>query len=557
MSPHDTWTFHLIDSLEKVFVDTAPRVMDPGIPLSVFVGETASFQLAYRPPEGPRGRPEPITVAVDPDSAPYVTVSRVDLVPVSFPAFDGHDAGYLRDLPGLYPDVLVPLADGRVRPLCRSWQALWFDLRIDDPALAGRRRVGITVTAESGAELFHGEIDITVHPYALPELDIVSTHWLHADGLAHYYGVEVFGDEHWRILERFIGKAAEMGATSVLTPTWTPPLDTAVGHYRLPTQLVDIIETEAGYEFGFAKLARWIEICRRQGIRGLEIAHLFTQWGAEATPAIYVHTPRGTERRFGWDVPATDPAYRALLEHLLPALRSFLAEHWRDGSVIFHVSDEPNADMLPTYAAAKKVVADLLDGCLVVDALSHYELVEAGVVDVPVVATNAVHPFLEAGQDPLWVYYCVSQHRDVANRFIAMPSLRNRVLGHQLFAFRAAGFLHWGFNFYNTQYSYEPIDPFRDPCAGGAFPGGDPFIVYPGRGGQPWESVRFRVFAQAMADHRALQLLRDLTDFDTAREFVDCGGTLAFDHFPYDPTHYLRVRERVNQRIVAELAHRS
>lgn len=553
MDARSEWSFRLVDSLEKVFVDEAPRAMDPTIPLSVFVGETASFQLAYLPPYKEGGRPEELTVTVDPESAPFVSISLVELVPATFLAFDGHDDGYLRDLPGLYPDLLVPLADGRVQPTVRSWRSVWFDLRIDDPAHAGQRSIGVTVAGAGGATLFEGRVEVTVHPYVLPPLDIVSTHWLHADGLAQYYDVDVFGEEHWRILEQFIAKLAEMGATSVLTPTWTPPLDTAVGHYRLPTQLIDITETDAGYEFRFDKVQRWLDLCRRHGILTLEIAHLFTQWGAKATPAIYVRTDADLVRKFGWDVPATDPSYRALLERLLPALHDFLARRWSDGKVIFHISDEPRDEMLETYAAAKNVVADLLKDCLVVDALSHYELVQAGAVEVPVVATNAVRPFLEAGQDPLWVYYCVGQNKDVANRFIGLPSLRNRVLGHQLFAFRAAGFLHWGFNFYNAQFSKHPIDPFKDTCAGDAFPAGDPFIVYPGTDGQPWESIRFRVFAQAMADHRALQFLRDLTDFETARAFVDQNGTLAFDHFTYDPNHYLRTRERINDRIIAEL----
>lgn len=551
MGARTEWSFRLVDGLEKVFVDEAPRAMDPSLPWSVFLGETASFQLAYLPPTNSR---EGLTIQVDADSAPLVTISEVELVPATFLAVEGHDDGYVRDEPGLYPDLLVPLDDGRVRPTFGSWRSVWFDVRVDDPANAGPRTVTVTVTGDSGTTLFEGDVRLTVHPHALPPLDIVNTHWLHVDGIAQYYGVQAFGEEHWRGVEAFIAKAAEMDVTSVLTPTWTPPLDTAVGHYRLATQLIDITENADGYTFGFDKLQRWLEICRRSDVHCLEIAHLFTQWGAKATPAIYVHTDGGLVRKFGWDVPATDPSYRALMEQLLPALRSFLDERWSDGKVLFHISDEPTEANLETYQAAKNVVADLLEGCVVVDALSHYDLVESGAVDLPVVATNAVRPFLDAGQNPLWVYYCVSQNRDVANRFIGMPSLRNRVLGHQLFAFRAAGFLHWGFNFYNAQFSLGQIDPFRDTCSGGGFPAGDPFIVYPGPDGRPLESIRFRVFAQAMADHRALQLLRELTDFDTARALIDQDKTLAFDRFTYDPTHYLTARERVNERILAALA---
>ena len=173
-------------------------------------------------------------------------------------------------------------------------------------------------------------------------------------------------------------------------------------------------------------------------------------------------------------------------------------------------------------------------------------------VQTPIVATDHVQPFLDAGMSP-WVYYCVSQNRDVANRFVAMPSLRNRVLGRQLFVAGAPGFLHWGFNFWMTQESRAHLNPFLDTCAGGAFPAGDAFVVYPGPDGTLWPSIRHRVFTQGMDDHRALQLLRDLTDTATARSLVDQDGTLRYDRFSYDPEHYLRSRRAVDERILDEI----
>src|SRR5699024_12703696 len=97
----------------------------------------------------------------------------------------------------------------------------------------------------------------------------------------------------------------------------------------------------------------------------------------------------------------------------------------------------------------------------VVDALSSLAFAEQGVVDTPIVATDHVGPFLAAGRRP-WAYYCVSQNRDVANRFIALPSVRNRVPGRQLFAHDAPGLLHGGFHFWWAQFALRPIDPFED-----------------------------------------------------------------------------------------------
>ena len=347
-----------------------------------------------------------------------------------------------------------------------------------------------------------------------------------------------------------MASAAAMRVNSVLTPVWTPPLDTAKGGLRLPTQLVGIGDAvDEQYSFDFTLLGRWLELCRKHGMRGIEVAHLFTQWGAEATPAIYVDTDEGQERRFGWDVPATDPRYRTLLEQLIPALRSFLDKHWGLEDVIFHISDEPTTDHLDTYSAAKDVVADLLEGCVVVDAISDFDLYEKGAVAIPVVANDHAEPFLNAGVEPLWLYYCVGQVRDVANRFMSLPSSRNRVLGTQLWLAGASGFLHWGFNFYNNVRSVRPTDPFRDTTAGGGFFGGDPFIVYPGPDGQPLESIRHRVFTEAMDDHRAMQLLASLAGDDAVRAITDPGNNLTLTSYPTEADHYRRMAVRLAEEI--------
>ncbi len=545
------WSFVTTDSLEKVYVDGDPRPLNRAIPYSVFLGEPASVQVAFRPPvDGSFRDPSPIRFEVTGESSRFSTLFDVELVPCAMPAFPGHDDGYDRDLPGLYPDLLRPCADGLVQPLFGGWRSVWIDLRVDDAADARMHELTIRASTQDGSRLlFQDTVAIEVLPRTLPKLDIVNTHWFHCDGLSTYYDVPIFSDEHWRIIDNFIAKAAEMGATSLLTPTWTPPLDTKIGNVRPAVQLIDISSTDTGYEFNFDKLLRWLQLCEKHGLATVEIAHFFTQWGAEKTPAIYVRQKGALVQQFGWDVAATDPAYRALLEQLVPRLREFLAEHW-SGDVIYHISDEPHGESaLATYKAARDVVADLLEGCTIVDALSDFDFYSSGIVPVPVVANDAVRPFLDAKIENLWVYYCVSQNRDVANRFITLPSSRSRVLGHQLFAFGVRGFLHWGFNFYNSYLSIRPIDPFKDTCAGGAFPGGDPFIVYPGSDGEAWPSIRFKVLASAFADHRAMQALRDVAGRDAVLELIDADGSLAFDSFSYDPDHYRRVREEINRRL--------
>ncbi|TDW21973.1 DUF4091 domain-containing protein [Kribbella kalugense] len=536
------WTFVLCDALAKVHPVRDPRP-SAVTRFQAFLGEPASFQLAYRPPLDPTFRnPSPLQVRVEGAAADLVTVSSVDLVPCTFVALPGHDDGYEYDEPGLYPDLLRPIPNGEVPVRFGSWGALWFDVTTSDPKQAGVHELTIVITAPDGSELHREPVSVELTGIELPPLDIVSGHWMHLDSLADHYRVEVFSEEHWALVDRFIAAAAEMGATSLLAPVWTPPLDTAVGSYRTVVQLIEITATGDGYRFGFDRLRRWLDLCRRNGITGIEVAHLFTQWGAEATPGIVV----SEERAFGWDVPATDARYRTLMEALLPALQAVLDEEWDRDHVVFHISDEPSGEKgLASYLAAKAVVADLLKGWTVVDALSEHSFYTSGAVAVPVVATDHVEPFLAERPERMWVYYCVSQDRDVANRFIGMPSSRNRAIGHQLFASRVDGFLHWGFNFWYTWHSIRQIDPFADTSAGGAFPSGDPFIVYPGPDGTPWLSIRYRVFAQAMWDYRALQAVRTAHGEAAALDIIDPDRTLRFNRPVLEPEHYYQARRRM------------
>lgn len=556
-APRTAWTTILCDSLEKVFPDTEPRPMSTDIPLVAFRGQTVSFQIAVLPPSmrWPADVAELEATVEAPEHA-GAQLHAVELVPVELPAPVDPDGGYLRTSPGLFPDLLRPLPEGRFRPVSEQWRSLWVTVRIAAEAPAGSAPVHVRIRTraeqpgESGTLIGEHRLEVSVVPVRLPQMRIPVTHWFHLDGLAHHYADEVFSEGHWESIDRFLAAYVEVGGNTVLTPVWTPPIDTAIDHHRLPTQLLGIREdAPQQYTFDFTDLHRWIGLCRSHGIRWLEIPHLFTQWGARATPAVYVETPSGVEQRFGWDVPATDPTYRTFLEQLIPVLRSELDTAWGT-DVIFHISDEPTTENLEYYSAAKAVVADLLDGARVIDAISDVELYESGAVAEPVVATNHAGPFLDRNVSPMWLYYCVAQDIKVANRFISLPSPRNRVLGQQLFREQADGFLHWGFNFYNTVRSLAPLNPFQDTCAGGGFYGGDAFLVYPGQDRSPWPSIRSRVLAEAMDDYRVLQLLEDLTDRGTALAALG-SERVELQDYPTSADHYRRVAAMLAQTILA------
>ena len=110
----------------------------------------------------------------------------------------------------------------------------------------------------------------------------------------------------------------------LLTPMFTPPLDTRVGGERKTAQLVDVTGTDGAYTFSFDRLIGFMRDVQSLGIEYFEMSHLFTQWGAAAAPKVMA-TENGEYRRlFGWDTPAAGGEYERFLRAFLPALKEAL-----------------------------------------------------------------------------------------------------------------------------------------------------------------------------------------------------------------------------------------
>ncbi|MCJ7841545.1 DUF4091 domain-containing protein [Lederbergia sp. NSJ-179] len=537
--------FQLTDSLEKVFPNIQPRVLANNA-FTVFQKEQFSFQLAYYNKETEN---KMIQLQVGAADDIEVALSHVKKVPSELPAYpDRHDANYLSTEPGLYPDFLEPISTQEIVLETDGWNAIWVDVQPGN-SVSGKRAVQITALDQEGEPLYQGVVYIRVLPYELPEQTLIHTEWFHADCLADYYQVEAFSEDHWKIVENFIQMASENGINMILTPVFTQPLDTEVGGERTTVQLVRMAYEDGEYSFDFSLLKRWLEICERQRMKYIEIAHLFTQWGAEFTPKIMVEENGQLTKKFGWHVRADSEEYREFLQAFLPALTDFLKENWSQAHVYFHISDEPSKENLPMYSKAKELVEPLLKGFHIIDALSDYNFYEQGVVAKPVVASSHIQPFLEHQVSGLWTYYCCSQNVGVSNRFMAMPSARNRIIATQLFKYDIEGFLQWGYNFYNSQFSKEPIDPYKMTDAKKAFPSGDPFIVYPGKNGEALASIRLRVFYQALQDLRAFQWLAELKGKEVVLEKIEKQGEISFTKYPQEPSYLFELREEVNQAI--------
>lgn len=540
--------FCLVSCMEKVLPHRRPSLLQEK-KLQGFCGETLTVQAAYTCANDDFGESDcRFAAKIYTDAETQIHVRHVALVPCAYPCHGTWDEDYLVTKPGMYPDLLLPAEMGKpVKAIAAQWRSLWIDVE----AQPGTHSVTLEFSDLSGQLLQQLSFTVEVLHERLPEQRLIHTQWFHADCLADYYSVPVFSEEHWRIIDNFMGSAARHGINMMLTPVFTPPLDTAKGGERTTVQLVGVNLSNGKYTFDFSRLERWLSLCGKNGIRYLEISHLFTQWGAEFAPKIMVHAAGVEKRLFGWDTPAVGGAYTQFLRKFIPALKHYLASAGWLERTWFHISDEPHEQEAKTFAAAKASVFKLLQDCKVMDALSSYEIYQQGLVERPVVSVDQMEPFLKADVPHLWAYYCTVQALDVPNRFISMPSSRNRILGMLLYYFDIEGYLHWGFNFYNTQHSTMHIDPYLVTDAGEAFPSGDPFLVYPAPDGSAYESVRGAVLQKALCDLGALQLLEQKIGRAGVVKMLEelAHGAISFRSYPRSMDFFDQMRAEIYRRL--------
>jgi hypothetical protein len=540
-----------VSSLEKVFADEelhAPVLKGA----SALRGEVFSFQLACWSDLSAE-----LTVEVD---SPFenIEIRETALVPCEVPADEpGEKPDLLRTTPGLYPDPLMPI-DQKIKVVQKQWRTIWVTVRIKENEEAGKKTISFkakTLVAhlDETAEA-ETEFNLEVLPKALPEQKLIHTEWFHADCIYSFYKVECWSEEYWELLNKYIGNFASHGMNMLLTPLWTPPLDTKVGGERPTVQLLDIEKTGDKFIFDFARLGRWIDLSLKNGIKYFEMAHPFTQWGAECCPKIIVRENGEDKKMFGWHTSSRCDEYVSFLRQLFPELLAFLEAKGIKEKCFFHISDEPHVEHIPNYKPCAELIKELVQGAPIVDALSNVEFYRNGLVENPIPCNNHIEPFVDEDVKPLWTYYCISQREKVPNRFFNFPSYRNRVMGVLMYKYDIYGFLQWGYNFWYSQYSInQKLDPFKSTDAGRGFASGDAFMVYPGEDG-PIDSIRNEVMFEAVQDLRALRELESLQGREATLALIHDGldYELKMTDYPRSSAWLLELRERVNRAIIEQ-----
>ncbi len=559
-----TW---LTSSQTRIFSDLHPS---PSIKkLTVLRNEPISFGLAFRSnyqkTESERIPDLPISVSAFCDGAD-IAVYKLGYVP--FSANDCEDGA---DSVGICPDILYPRQTqptilpgdshlpyyevGEKHLLnvsCISTGGIWFTVNEDrKELLAGDHTVTVTVTSLTTNEVLEiHTLTLHVIDALLPHSELFYTNWFHYDCIADLHSVELYSDRYFEILAKYIKNAVKNGMNTLLTPAFTPALDTPVGFERSNVQLVKVKRENGTYSFDFSLLERFVRLALECGIEKIEHCHLFSQWGALSAINIYAEENGETKKIFSWDDPADGEKYTAFLHAYLPEFLAFSKKMGIFDNLLFHISDEPKDFQAGSYSRALSTVKEYLSAHTVGDALSHYALYEHGLVETPVVATTFADDFL--GKCDRFMLYYTGGHPQygLSNRMITSSPQKTRSLGFQLFKYQSHGFLHWGYNYYYGKMCHGVFDPAQDPCGYRNMPGVS-YLVYPLFDGSVASSLREQQMRDAMSDYCALKCLESLIGYEaTVRMCEDFLGTpITTMTLPASGEHMLAFREMINQKI--------
>jgi len=549
--------YKLLSPLDKCFHDSKLDEFAEYKKGSALRGERFSFQLAWRDDVEIIDAKDAVFLSIESELT-CIEPKSVETVPVRVPCYNiRRDANYLRTTPGLYPDMLLPITEkSELYIAYQDTRAVWIDVMVPEDAKAGTYPIKLTLTRWDKSVAATATFNLTIIPATLPKQTLIHTEWFYTDCIADYYQVTPWSEEHWRLVENYVKTAVKCGINMILTPVFTPALDTAIGGERTTVQLLKVTQTKGKWSFDFSLLERWIDMCLANGIEYFEICHMFTQWGAKNAPKIMATVDGEYKRVFGWETDAMGEEYRNFIDCMLPALVDFFKKKGVDKKCAFHVSDEPSLESLDHYMECKNIIAKHLEGYTIMDALSNYEFYKSGACACPIPSNDHIEKFIEEKVPNLWTYYCCGQSIDVSNRMISMPGARTRIIGYQLFKFDIKGFLQWGFNFYNSQNSVEKINPYHTTDGKYMVPAGDTFAVYPAPDGTTYDTIHYQLFYQGLQDMRALQLAESLFGKKKVMNVLekDLEEKITFSKYPHSSEYLLSTREKINSMIAKEMA---
>lgn len=497
--------FHVwfVDSLIKVFPQDAAGTHQLEAPdFNAARNQHVNIQVAIR-----AGKAESrITAVAEPlrDDAGH-TIDTVSIRREGYVVVGSHTKAPPEELvgtaPGLFPDVLLPL------PLqldSNRTESLWIEIHVPTDATPGLYHGAIDIESGQKKRLARLPFQLQVFSATVPQQrSLQVTNWFNLSDTTskQFFGVTMFSDGWWKLVDNVAHVFAEHRQNVVLTPLMTLIQTKAVG---------------GQVHYDYSNFDRWVETFQKAGAIGtIEGSHLTTRAKGSYDGALEVPVLEVVKGQVQVTVlPAGDPRVAPFLASFLGQLYAHLKEKGWSGMYVQHISDEPHGPEIPYYGEFAAIVHRVMPGIKTIDAVSvknmNDTLKKSTDIWVPILGSfdnrmDLINDRVQSGH-AVWYYTCLYPNGRYTNRFIDFPLVKTRLLLWLDFRYGLTGFLHWGGNYWTPKPMLDTQPVINDNET--LLPPGDAFIYYPDRQKLTFDSsIRMETFLTGIEDYELLKEL--------------------------------------------------
>ena len=403
------------------------------------------------------------------------------------------------------PDPLWEAATVALRPY--QSQGIWIDLKAPATAKPGRYEGTIEVRGGPTPQTFRLALDVL--PVMLPEptrfrcyLNIL----VDPSSVARFNNLPLWGEEHWRQLDRYVANLAAHGQKSItafiVDDPWAGDTGFAV---RSLIEWKHSGEWKAGaaggWSFDFTPFDRFVGMCLRAGIDDhIECWSPLVQPGSDHSVVIYTDTRTGERRKLR--LPAGSAEYEAVWGEFARTFQEHLrAKGWLDKAYLAfdEIKTEVLDRTLPFFQKTASELKLMISGgdekgrhmAYSRETAFYYGYFSPGapaeLPDIPARRKAGKRTLLYTAVSPLY-----------PNTFIFSDPLESRYLGWIVWKWDFDGYIRWAWNFWPEHLWNQPLYK---------WPSGDMFFVYPGKEG-PVDSIRWEMLREGLEDYECLWIAR-------------------------------------------------
>ena len=450
---------------------------------------------------------------------PAPRVRFVDSVPLRVNIGGTPEGRPVVKAPAWIPDPLydVPNVDvwqNKARPI-------WLTFKIPSDAEPGIYTGQVRVFANEA--VLSVPMNVRVYKAAVPAKGTLKvTSWLRIDNIASWGGCELFDGRFWGLVRAYAENMAAHRHNVIFTP---------VSEFYTPAKLVTISAQDGRLRFDFSNFDRWVEIFKEAGAIGyVEGGHI----GAKGNVHCWV-------LRNGQIVhemhPIDSPQAEEYLAQFFRSLQAHLDQKGWTDIYYQHLMDEPREGWTGKYNAALRLARRYVPRIKIIEATLTTGIEQPDIV-VPVYrqfeANRDLYRKLQESGREVWFY------TTVMGRELGDHLLKARYVHWLNFKYNTAGYLHWGYNWWETLTPFTQTQVVHSPR--GPFPPGSHAAVYPAPNGLI-DSIRWETARDGIEDYELLKAL-EAKDPKKARAMCD-SLVRAFADWDLDVGHFRAARREL------------